>query len=311
MSPKEAQTPPRETTEELCDKLLAQLEKHRGELILVIRRTKEQHTFRDPGPLRPWDYHWEENISLGVIPSLIPLSDQEGNLTLAPNSLSFRPNCMYRGTEEIRHHANPLDIAKLALYGLRQTTEPLPSRLPGHLQPGARKPLLEILVGDEAVVDYVEKAHFAGYFPLMCKRLRRQLPPLLHSQEFEAAELDLKDKILSDLRRLTAEDRAYQLQLETIKNQKAPRLGDGVHFADLDEVTRKDFEDEKRWQSMPISENQKDLRRQIQHLLQEAIIFNMNLTPWRITINIQPGEDRILDVPALIRGWCQRYEVTI
>lgn len=164
---------------------------------------------------------------------------------------------------------------------------------------------MEIIIGDKDVFNYFKTRSLLDLYPLVAKQLGRELKSL--PPESEKALLERKRKIFSNLQEAVEKERNLRKKLEGIKNIKAPKAGDGIHFADIDRNTEDEIEDLKIIKSIPLNNEHKEILGKIERYIGEALDFGIHKTPWIIKKDLEPGKVEI-NVPQTVMNYCEYYD---
>ncbi|MBM3205823.1 hypothetical protein FJZ41_03195 [Candidatus Shapirobacteria bacterium] len=298
--------------------LKEELSQHQGEFVLLKKIEHRAHGHIDfefnPKP-HPELYHWEETASLGVISNKIPLDldIKSGQIILAPekhcvinkhqdrksflknDSLSF----VYYETAKLGQSIESFYANDRPFFpSIYPTEEKINSQ-------GVKDLAMEILVGDKKVFNYFKNRALLDLYPLALKQLGRELKKL--PPESEKALLERKTNIFTHLQEAVEKERSLRKKLEEIKDVKAPKIGDGIHFTDIDEDIEKDIEDMKIIGSIPLSNKHEEILHKIERHLEEALDLEMHQTPWVIKKELDPGKVEF-NVPQIIMNYCEYYD---
>lgn len=198
---------------------------------------------------------------------------------------------------------------------------------------------LQIKVGDEAVRNWFEEKT-REHLPEGTESLEEQNPELfreiysnyiriealtafsraadmlgrpLVEEPKEVTEFIEKQKltIVGELLALKQKEDKILAKLAEIQGMKAPKLGDGIHFADVDKTTAQDYQDLKIIKSIKPTEELNSVRRQIESTLEKAFELKLHHTDWEISQELQSGVTQKINVKRFIHSLCQFYEIPI
>lgn len=211
----------------------------------------------------------------------------------------------------------------------------------------ASMPMVEIIAGDEAVTkwfhhqaqyermsrwerDFVESPNSSAE---MAQQIRERcfktevlesfqiiqatlghvmpgLPPEI-KQKIDEKERREKLKILDNLESLAGEEQVLMYQLERARNITLPRITLGLGDNQYKREVAGDEKDLRRIKSIPVTREIEAVRARIRHQLESAFGLGLHEEEWIIVKEPRPGEKVEINVPQLIRGYAEHYEVPI
>lgn len=174
------------------------------------------------------------------------------------------------------------------------------------------EPAIEILTGDKTVSDWFIKRNDLLFFHKLQVLLGRtiSLPPKLQDK-VDTEIQNQKLGILQEIEQLIKVEKIWLGKLIEMGEIKLPRVSFPLDDASYERTVREDEEDLRRIRSAPIKDEITKTKASIQHTIQQAIETGMHKEPWVIIEEPTPGKKTEIDVPTLIRGWAEYYEVSI
>lgn len=293
-----------------------QLRQHPGEFVLlkIIESEAHGHIFLSDGKPHPDLYHWEEKVQVGIISEGTPLNIdvKSGRIIIAPEKHSYINT--WRGSKSFLENES-ISIPWWKFDQLGRSLESVYSNdYPSlqHSQPteeqinsrGEKDIAMEILVDDDEVFKYFKNHSLLDLYPIVAKQLGRELKKL--PVESEKAFNERKKGVFTNLQEAVEKERDLRNQLEQIKKTKASKIGDSIHFADIDQNTEDEIEDLKIIKSIPLNNEHKEILNEIKTSLKEALDLEMHQTPWIIKKDLDPGKVE-LNVPEIINSYIEYY----
>lgn len=158
---------------------------------------------------------------------------------------------------------------------------------------------------------YVSPATLLMFYRLE-KALGRvaQLPETLEVR-LEGALRTKRLAILAELEKLSFQEQALLGPLEAALKTQVPRIPLGIDDGSYERDVAKTEAELRIIQSVPIQRNMERVRGQIVQQLKRAFIYDMHQEPRTFSIHPRPGITQIIDVPELIKGYCEGYKVAL
>lgn len=256
---------------------------------------------------KPRDYTLDTHFHFGVLPVKGPFSDIDDQqfVIRVPRHVAW-------WGYDFHVEDKPISIGPFATM-MENLTEPIysPDHSWAHFQKeqeqhGLKKPdyPLEVVVGSEAIQRYCTErgpSYIEFYIkasPLLSITGQGLLPQVAERQ------LEMREGILKRLETLSQQEGQLRLEIERIFGA----VKQGVYYTGGG-ITVCETEDDARGIStgprMRLQEAQNGMR----HALREALSLCLHTTPWVKTFPDKPGT--MLDVPAYIRGLCERLKVPL
>lgn len=296
---------------EQLSELKEKLQQHNGEFVLVITRRWERAVMAG----RPGS-RMETEIYLGVIKE--PFLDLGLGLSISTDKYVVT-DLYYREHPRVYERSMPISS-----YWLGRPVGEMPvkdedigcfPRGRGRWEEEREKePAIEILTGDRVVSEWFTELGTAGlpFFVKLQSLLVRTIPLPTNLQTQVDGELkNQKLGILQKIDELIKAERIWLEKLAEIDKTRLPRISFPLDDSSYERTVREDEEDLKRIKGAPIRDEIKKTKTGIQHTIQQAIEMGMHKEPWIIVNEPTPGKKTEIDVPKLIRGYAEYYEVPI
>lgn len=340
------QTP--EVLDRKVQSLKDELPKHEGQFVLMVLRRWKQTGWDMPEHLTP--YVLEENLYLGVIrPPFLQQRPPEPMRGFSISSDKHVIASERSGRDSVKLVAGPIEDYLASMWKLDMPVGERPGdRERFHLSENKEGELaLEVIIGDEAVngwflnqaqygrmtvearqfiedpksppegVARVKARHFDADVLISYQKIQAllgreitNLPSEIQAQ-VEAKVLKQKEQVLISLETLTQQELELTKELARIRGIKLPRISFGLEDDTYEREVQQDEGDLRIIKSIPINEERRRIQAQISLQLQKAFELNMHKDPWVIIREPVPGKTISIDVPRLIFGYCQYYEIPI
>lgn len=329
---------PEEERQDRIKILTREMQDHPGELVLMVVRHWEPYGFDMPEDETP--YGLDTDYYLGVVQESYL---EVGDANFSPIKITTNQHVTFderRPHLGIKRGDGPMTNFRAWAINLDRKAE---LGVDNDLESGADRKLLEIVVSDRAVGEWIERQATEGRMSRWTLRQRERDPQLFEAEKRKNLDVDLlvsfqrmhrmlgkelvfseeaaglveeglskkRVEILERLLRLTSDNLVLTRRRAEIKGLKLPRVGFPLEDASYERQVRNDERDLRILKSIPLAEEQRKLQGQIRRELTEILRLGMHEDPWVIIDEPRPGEKTEIDVPRLIRGLCEYYEVPI
>ncbi len=120
-----------------------------------------------------------------------------------------------------------------------------------------------------------------------------------------------KFAILENIEELVGKEEELIARLAGIRGIRLPRITLGLDDPSYERQVREDEEDLRIVRSIPVTEGRRRVQAQIRQEIEKAFEMGMHRDPWVVVNESQPGRKVETNVPQLIRGYCEYYEIPI
>ena len=151
---------------------------------------------------------------------------------------------------------------------------------------------------------------------LLYQRAQNVLGRSIHISPFVQEYVDdeilrRKTHVLTNLDELVQEDRLLTAQLAQMKGIRLPRISFPLDDPSYERQVREDEEDLRIIRLIPVTEERRRVQALIKAEIEKAFEMGMHKDPWVIVEEQALGKKVETNVPQLIRGYCEYYEIPI
>lgn len=126
-----------------------------------------------------------------------------------------------------------------------------------------------------------------------------------------AAIQQRKSEMVTNIEKLLKMDADLSQRLAVLQKLQLPRIGFSLEGRDYEEAVLEDEVELRFIKSIPLTKNQRDIQDRLQATVKKAVNWGLHQEDWVISEEIRPGKKIETDIPVLIKGLAQYFEVPL